>query len=110
MGGFSESLFQEEGQYGTSPIRESFGSSKARVSCQNRIPPLQIRSCRFGVQIVTFASLKNASKIADIGPSEEGSCGLYAGGFHKSLLNDKNLRSVLLIAISNVKKRRDGHC
>ena len=26
-------MFQEETRYGTTPIREAFGSSKARVSC-----------------------------------------------------------------------------
>ncbi len=60
--------FQEENQYGTTPIMKSFGSSKARVSCQDGSPLRKVENGRYDFQINNFSGLEkgnlNSSKCA----------------------------------------------
>jgi hypothetical protein len=46
-----------------------FKNSNFNIACQNRIPLTKTERDGFGIQIVTFARLKKAPKIAEIDSS-----------------------------------------
>jgi len=52
-GRFEKSIVQGR-KYGTIPIRESFGSSKARISCQNGSPLRRVENDRYDFRITAF--------------------------------------------------------
>ena len=77
---------KEESQYGTTPIRESFGSSKARVSLSEKNEKKTLSD----LQIVGFWASKNGSSVSAIAPRQEKDSGLASANVstYYSLLQD----------------------